>query len=148
MSYVDLWQAVPIQSKCGKAAVVGCVGLVGVPSPSGSPPGLCWWGGTIPDKVALGMPDSPLDPPSHLGQIDFVHLLLAVMQMRMTHWQLPPLWVAIPSAHGGGWPLMRWMGSCGTSHTPGLAYNVPSNCALILAYLSAPRAVGHSIEMA
>ena len=74
------------------------------------------------------MLESPLDfhPDSCLGEIDFVHLLLVVMQMRMTHQWLPPLWVGIPSAHGGRWPTMRSTGSHGTSHTPGLAYNVPS----------------------
>ena len=55
------------------------------------------------------MPESPLDPHpvSCLGEIDFVHVLLAVTQMMMTHWWLPPLWVGIPSAHGSGWPLMK-----------------------------------------
>ena len=73
------------------------------------------------------MPESPLDPcpGSHLAEIDFVHLLLAVTLMRMTHQHLPSLLVGIPSAHGGGWTSMRWMGSCDTSCTPGLAYNAP-----------------------
>ena len=72
------------------------------------------------------MPESPLDPcpGSHLAEIDFIHLLLVVMPMRMTHQDLPPLWVGIPSTHDGGLPLMKWMGSHGTSCTPGLAYNV------------------------
>ena len=98
------------------------------PSPSASPPGLCQWGRAIPNKVARGMLESPLDPHpgSCLGEIDFVHLLLVVMPMRMTHWHLPSLWVGIPSACGGRWPPMRWMGSHGTSSTQGPAYNVPS----------------------
>ena len=97
------------------------------------------------------MPESPLDPcpGSCLGEIDFVHLLLA---MRMTHQHLPPLWVGIPSTCGGRWPPMRWTGSCGTSLTPGLACNyhleVVDNHALILAYLSAPGAVSHSVAVA
>ena len=66
---------------------------------------MCWVGGwhllhllllqgsAIPNKAAQGMPKSPLDPHpgSHLGEIDFVHLLLVVTLMMMTHWHLPPL---------------------------------------------------------
>ena len=90
----------------------GCADGVGL-SPIRWPKG-CW---NLPEVLCPG---------SCLGEIDLVHLLLAVMLMRMTHQCLPPLRVGIPSAHGSRWPPMRWMGSHGISHTPGIAYNVPS----------------------
>ena len=55
----------PIQV-CRKTEVMGCVGLAdGTSSVLFSSRATCWWGaGTIPNKAAWGMPESPLDPPS------------------------------------------------------------------------------------
>ena len=59
-----------------------------VPSPSGSPPGLCQWVRGVPNKVAQGKPNPPqlLCSDSWLGKINSVCLLLAVIWMRVTHW--------------------------------------------------------------
>ena len=82
----------------------------------------------IPDKVAWGMPESPLDPPSRFPfRRDWpCNLLLAVILMSMTCWGLPPLRVGSPSSHGSRWPLTRWMGSQNISCTWGQAYNALS----------------------
>ena len=62
----------------------------------------------IPNKVAQGTLDPPLDPPSrsHFGKIDLAHFMLVVMLMRMTHLDLPPLRVGSLSIHGSRWRLM------------------------------------------
>ena len=48
--------------------------------------------GIITGRVAQGMLDPPLDPyPGfHLGKIGLAHFVLVLMQMRMTHLDLPP----------------------------------------------------------
>ena len=58
------WQkAVAIWSRCAeRLSLWDVLGWQVVPSPSGSPLGLCQWGGGIPNKAALGKPESPVSP--------------------------------------------------------------------------------------
>ena len=66
---------------------MGCIGLAGGTFFVWSPLRAVPKGGAIPDKVAQGILESPLDP---LGGVDSVYLLLVVMPMRMTQWCLSP----------------------------------------------------------
>ena len=114
---------------CGKTEVMGCVRLVGgafsIWFPSGAAP---MGQGVSLIKQPEGSQNLPwvLFPGSHLGEIDSVHLLLAVMLMRMTHWGLPLLRVGSSASHGGGGCPMRWTGIWNIYHPQGQAYNVLS----------------------
>ena len=101
------------------------------PSPSGSPPELCQWAGGVPNKASWGKLSPPwlLCSDSPLGEINSVCLLLAVIQMRMTHQGLPLPRVgssASSASHGSGGCLMRLTGNCDICCTLGWAYSAPS----------------------
>ena len=108
---------------------MGCVRLAGGTSSIwfSSRAMLMGWG-LSPIRQPKGCQNLPwvLHPGSYLGEIDLVHLLLAVMPMRMTHWGLPPLRVGSPSSCGSGGFPMRGMGSWNICYTRGQAYNAPS----------------------
>ena len=98
-----------------------------VPSPSGSPQGLCQWAGGVPSRAAQGKLSSPwpLCSDSWLGEINSGCLLLAVTLMRLTHQALPPLRVDSSASCGSRGCLMRLTGSCNICHTPGQACSAP-----------------------
>ena len=80
-------------------------------------------GGGVPNKAAQGKLNPPwfLYSDSPLGEIKSVCLLLASIQMRLTHWVLPPWRVGSAASHGGRGCMMRLMGICNICHTQGWA---------------------------
>ena len=118
-----------IWSRCGKTEVMGCVELGGGTSSVWFSRAMPMRQGLSPIRQPEGCQNLPwvLHPGSHLGEIDLIHLLLAVTPTRMTHWGLPSpegwqafqLWQQRVSDEGGS---ASWNISC----TWGWAYNALS----------------------
>ena len=118
----------PSDLSAGRLRWWDVLGWQEVPSPSGSPPGHTNGVGAIPNKVAWGMPESPLSPLSRFPfRRGWPHTPPADGYADEDDSLGPPsLEGWHPSGHGSKGFQKRWMGSHNTFCTWGWAYNAPS----------------------